>query len=326
MPTWRILRPTTRSPPTASTSPTRRWGPASRPSSGRRIGRGTSTSSGMTSSKRLVPPGDRVLHPRDHTRPTRYRVVEPARRASRSGDQSGGSAGRAGCRRCGSRGLVRYLQLGRRQRAARGDGPGAGAFARVDRSSARTTSDTRLPLGGQARVSRGRGCDARRCGAPPDMAPPTSSTRPRSATPLPTEFGDMASRQSRNACTPDVAKQMAANWYEIDVRAVLPAVKMSDAPADQGWPRRPGSQLPRLTDAERGDPTDPPGAWSDGPSDEPGERDPRLHGDRAATARAGLGAGGRPVHGHRGIHGEAGSARRCRLEGAPRAASRGGPA
>ena len=30
MPTWRILRPTTRSRPTASTSPTRRWGPASR--------------------------------------------------------------------------------------------------------------------------------------------------------------------------------------------------------------------------------------------------------------------------------------------------------
>jgi class 3 adenylate cyclase/pimeloyl-ACP methyl ester carboxylesterase len=42
---------------------------------------------------------------------------------------------------------------------------------------------------------------------------------------VPTEYGDFVSRQSRNACTPDVAKQMSANWYEIDVRAVLPAVK-----------------------------------------------------------------------------------------------------
>ena len=42
---------------------------------------------------------------------------------------------------------------------------------------------------------------------------------------LPTELAELSSRQSRNACTPDVAKQMAANWYEIDVRAVLPAVR-----------------------------------------------------------------------------------------------------
>ena len=42
---------------------------------------------------------------------------------------------------------------------------------------------------------------------------------------LPTELAELTSRQSRNACTPDVAKQMAAIWYDIDVRAVLPAVR-----------------------------------------------------------------------------------------------------
>jgi class 3 adenylate cyclase/pimeloyl-ACP methyl ester carboxylesterase len=42
---------------------------------------------------------------------------------------------------------------------------------------------------------------------------------------LPTEMAGFTSRQSRNACTPDVARQLTAIWYEIDVRAILPAVR-----------------------------------------------------------------------------------------------------
>ena len=42
---------------------------------------------------------------------------------------------------------------------------------------------------------------------------------------LPDDWADQTSKAARNACTPDVAKQMAEIWYDIDVRAVLPAVR-----------------------------------------------------------------------------------------------------
>jgi len=42
---------------------------------------------------------------------------------------------------------------------------------------------------------------------------------------LPAEMAELTSKQSRNACTPDVAKQLADIWYDIDVRAILPAVR-----------------------------------------------------------------------------------------------------
>ncbi len=42
---------------------------------------------------------------------------------------------------------------------------------------------------------------------------------------MPIEFAEYESRQTRNACTPDVAREMAAIWYETDVRGVLPAVR-----------------------------------------------------------------------------------------------------
>ena len=42
---------------------------------------------------------------------------------------------------------------------------------------------------------------------------------------LPEEWAEQTSKQARNACTPDVAKQLADIWYDIDVRAVLPAVR-----------------------------------------------------------------------------------------------------
>jgi len=42
---------------------------------------------------------------------------------------------------------------------------------------------------------------------------------------LPDAMAELAARASRNACTPDVAKRMAEIWYDIDVRAVLPAVR-----------------------------------------------------------------------------------------------------
>lgn len=42
---------------------------------------------------------------------------------------------------------------------------------------------------------------------------------------LPAEWAELISRQSRNACTPDVARRMAEIWWETDVRAILPAVR-----------------------------------------------------------------------------------------------------
>ena len=42
---------------------------------------------------------------------------------------------------------------------------------------------------------------------------------------IPDEYAEMTAKQSRNACTPDVAKQMNEIWYDIDVRGVLPAVR-----------------------------------------------------------------------------------------------------
>ena len=155
---------------------------------------------------------------------------------SRSGDQSGGSAGRAGCRRCGSRGLVRYLQLGRRQRAARGDGPGAGAFARVDGTLGANHVGYPTTPGGKSRVPRGGGCAARRCGAPPDTAPPTSSTRPRSATPLPTEFGDFDVQAEPQRLHARCRETDGGELVRDRCAGGLAGGQMSDAPADQGWP------------------------------------------------------------------------------------------
>ena len=43
---------------------------------------------GCVVQRHVLPAGARVLHSGDHARPTRYRAVEPTRRASRSGDQS----------------------------------------------------------------------------------------------------------------------------------------------------------------------------------------------------------------------------------------------
>jgi class 3 adenylate cyclase/pimeloyl-ACP methyl ester carboxylesterase len=42
---------------------------------------------------------------------------------------------------------------------------------------------------------------------------------------IPDDYAEAASKRSRNACTPDVAKRMVEIWYEIDVQAVLPAVR-----------------------------------------------------------------------------------------------------
>jgi class 3 adenylate cyclase/pimeloyl-ACP methyl ester carboxylesterase len=42
---------------------------------------------------------------------------------------------------------------------------------------------------------------------------------------MPRDIAEYASRLSRNCCTPDVARELTAIWYETDVRAILPAVK-----------------------------------------------------------------------------------------------------
>jgi class 3 adenylate cyclase len=42
---------------------------------------------------------------------------------------------------------------------------------------------------------------------------------------MPEEMARTVVRQSRNACTPDVARELARIWYETDVRGVLPSVQ-----------------------------------------------------------------------------------------------------
>ena len=79
---------------------------------------------------------------------------------------------------------------------------------------------------------------------------------------VPSEYADLVSRQSRNACTPDVAKQMSANWFEIDVRAVLPAVKCPTLLLTRGGPDDPETNyLASLMPNAEIRPI-PPGAWS----------------------------------------------------------------
>jgi pimeloyl-ACP methyl ester carboxylesterase len=79
---------------------------------------------------------------------------------------------------------------------------------------------------------------------------------------VPTEYGDLVSRQSRNACTPDVAKQMSENWYQIDVRAVLPAVKSPTLLLTRGGPDDPeANYLASLMPNAEIRPI-PPGTWS----------------------------------------------------------------
>ena len=76
------------------------------------------------------------------------------------------------------------------------------------------------------------------------------------------DYGDRVSKQSRNACTPDVAKQMSANWFEIDVRAVLPAVKCPTLLLTRGGPDDPETNyLASLMPNAEIRPI-PSGAWS----------------------------------------------------------------
>ncbi len=80
---------------------------------------------------------------------------------------------------------------------------------------------------------------------------------------LPVELASVASKQSRNACTPDVAKQLSAIWFDIDVRGVLPSVK---CPAlllsREGYSRAEVAHIASLMpNAEIRDV--PPGAWTD---------------------------------------------------------------
>jgi pimeloyl-ACP methyl ester carboxylesterase len=42
---------------------------------------------------------------------------------------------------------------------------------------------------------------------------------------IPLEWAEPTSRQSRNACTPDIAEELSSIWYASDVRAILPAVR-----------------------------------------------------------------------------------------------------
>jgi hypothetical protein len=43
---------------------------------------------------------------------------------------------------------------------------------------------------------------------------------------MPDSMGTAVVRQTRNSCTPDVAKELARMWYETDIRGILPSVQV----------------------------------------------------------------------------------------------------
>ena len=51
---------------------------------------------------------------------------------------------------------------------------------------------------------------------------------------IPDEIAPPLSKQSRNACTPDVAQRLSLIWYETDVRAVLPAIRVPTLILERG--------------------------------------------------------------------------------------------
>ena len=51
---------------------------------------------------------------------------------------------------------------------------------------------------------------------------------------IPDEVAPAFSKQSRNACTPDVAQRLSLIWYETDVRAVLPAIRVPTLILERG--------------------------------------------------------------------------------------------
>jgi len=77
---------------------------------------------------------------------------------------------------------------------------------------------------------------------------------------LPDDDVDTISRQSRNACTPDVAKQMAEIWYDIDVRAVLPAVRCPALLLRRPWGEEEADYVASLMPNAEVRPL-PPGVW-----------------------------------------------------------------
>ena len=91
--------------------------------------------------------------------------------------------------------------------------------------SPRSTLGARLPVGSRPRLSRRRPRDARALGHAAITAWPTSSTQASFGNELPRDSAELRSKQSRNACTPDVARELSAIWYDTDVRAILPAVR-----------------------------------------------------------------------------------------------------
>lgn len=81
--------------------------------------------------------------------------------------------------------------------------------------------------------------------------------------PLPRELIEHWSRQSRNACTPDVARELSAIWYATDVREILPAVKCPTLLLSRGGVDDPeaayvASRMPNAVVKPL-----PTGAWSD---------------------------------------------------------------
>jgi class 3 adenylate cyclase len=72
----------------------------------------------------------------------------------------------------------------------------------------------------------------------------------------------MTARKARNACTPDVAKQLDAIWYDIDVRGVLPAVRCPTLLLSRThWGQDEVAYIASLMPNAEVRPL-PPGAWS----------------------------------------------------------------
>jgi len=81
--------------------------------------------------------------------------------------------------------------------------------------------------------------------------------------PAPLDLAEGFSKNARNACTPDVARELSAIWYDTDVRAILPAVRcptllLARGGADDSEAAYVASLMPNATLRPL-----PEGAWGD---------------------------------------------------------------
>jgi pimeloyl-ACP methyl ester carboxylesterase len=79
---------------------------------------------------------------------------------------------------------------------------------------------------------------------------------------LPRHAAEAESKWSRNACTPDVARELSAIWYDTDVRAILPAIRCPTLLLAQGVDNPEAAYVASLMPNATLKPL-PEGTWSD---------------------------------------------------------------